>query len=307
MALLSPVTFDISFLRFNGGSPVQCVKFPSMQAKFRTRAQQEDQFPPQNNDQMSPAVKRAFEKAQLYKKKREGAQQSAQNDAPQLPSSQGDTVSDTFDQSKAYGWKQGEKSRTKEDNAADKESETDNAKEDNIVEVEIITRDGVIKRKYTPTSQASSNMKDYRRKGISSIDFVGLDFADKKSKRELPAGLKAVPQSPPSGSMPEAELIVGDVSKFGVTTPEKDNEISDLYKPKVSTWGVFPRPKNISKAYGGGKVIRPGGVLESKEEKEAREARTKKLTDAYKEKMGENVDPKVKAKCEKVKGENAII
>ncbi|KAH9290754.1 hypothetical protein KI387_034871, partial [Taxus chinensis] len=52
--------------------------------------------------------------------------------------------------------------------------------------------------------------------------------------------------------------------------------------------------------YGGGKVIHPGDELESKEEKEAREARTKKIIEAYKDKMGENVDPKVKAKCEKV-------
>eukprot|EP01040_Poterioochromonas_malhamensis_P010811 gene10811-11785_t len=29
----------------------------------------------------------------------------------------------------------------------------------------------------------------------------------------------------------------------------------DLYVPKVSTWGIFPRPKNMSQAYGGGRVI----------------------------------------------------
>ncbi|KAH9290755.1 hypothetical protein KI387_034872, partial [Taxus chinensis] len=79
------------------------------------------------------------------------------------------------------------------------------------------------------------------------IDFVGLDFSDKKPKRGLPPGLNAGFQSPPSGTMPEVELIVGDVSKFGVKTPAKDNGTSDLYKPKVSSWGVFPRPKNISK------------------------------------------------------------
>ena len=32
------------------------------------------------------------------------------------------------------------------------------------------------------------------------------------------------------------------------------------YKPTVSTWGVFPRPANISQAYGGGRTIRPGDV-----------------------------------------------
>lgn len=32
------------------------------------------------------------------------------------------------------------------------------------------------------------------------------------------------------------------------------------YKPKVATWGVFPRPDNISKTFGGGRTIRPGEV-----------------------------------------------
>ena len=32
------------------------------------------------------------------------------------------------------------------------------------------------------------------------------------------------------------------------------------YKPKVATWGVFPRPPDISKAYGGGKTYLPGEV-----------------------------------------------
>ena len=32
----------------------------------------------------------------------------------------------------------------------------------------------------------------------------------------------------------------------------------EAYRPKVATWGVFPRPANISKQYGGGRTIRPG-------------------------------------------------
>ena len=37
---------------------------------------------------------------------------------------------------------------------------------------------------------------------------------------------------------------------------------SGQYRPKVSTWGVFERPANISKAFGGGRNLRPGGALE---------------------------------------------
>jgi hypothetical protein len=33
------------------------------------------------------------------------------------------------------------------------------------------------------------------------------------------------------------------------------------YRPKVSTWGMFPRPDNISKAYGGGRTIQKGGEV----------------------------------------------
>jgi hypothetical protein len=35
---------------------------------------------------------------------------------------------------------------------------------------------------------------------------------------------------------------------------------SSGYRPKVATWGVFPRPQNISEAFGGGRNIRPGQV-----------------------------------------------
>jgi len=86
---------------------------------------------------------------------------------------------------------------------------------------------------------------------VSRMDFVGLDFADKKTTRGLPPGL--VPISDPffNDDLPEVELIVGDTSKFGdamAPEPEQTEEDeAELYKPKVSTWGVFPRPANISK------------------------------------------------------------
>lgn len=97
----------------------------------------------------------------------------------------------------------------------------------------------------------SSGKKD--KLTISNMDFVGLGFADKKSGRSLPAGL--VPQSDPfpEGKLPEVEILVGDMSRFSDTfaapmeTSVEETD-ADLYKPKVSTWGVFPRPNNISKA-----------------------------------------------------------
>ena len=39
-----------------------------------------------------------------------------------------------------------------------------------------------------------------------------------------------------------------------------ENQRDPSYKPKVATWGMFPRPSDISKTYGGGKTYRPGEV-----------------------------------------------
>ncbi|XAR54424.1 hypothetical protein NMG60_11029541 [Bertholletia excelsa] len=132
---------------------------------------------------------------------------------------------------------------------------------------------------------------------ISSIDFVGLDFAEKKSSRGPPPGLLPLADSFPEGDSPEVEILVGDTSKFGnatVSKPEsKDHDKLDMYKPKVSTWGVFPRPSNISKIN-----IRPGEALETAEDKAAKEARTGELLAAYRRKVGLNIDPQLKFECE---------
>ncbi|KAL3537647.1 hypothetical protein ACH5RR_001013 [Cinchona calisaya] len=137
---------------------------------------------------------------------------------------------------------------------------------------------------------------------ISSIDFVGLDFSEKKSGRGLAAGLVPVVDPFPEGDLPEVEILVGDASKFGdgaaASQPIQEEDL-DVYKPKVSTWGVFPRPNNISKTYGGGRNIRPGEVLETAEDRAAKQARTRQLLATYKSKIGLNINPKLKSECEK--------
>lgn len=62
------------------------------------------------------------------------------------------------------------------------------------------------------------------------------------------------------------------------------------YKPKVSTWGVFPRPDNISKSYGGGKTIKAGEfVVETEEQKAERRARVQAKLAQYREDQGMNI------------------
>ncbi|CAJ2679331.1 unnamed protein product [Trifolium pratense] len=140
---------------------------------------------------------------------------------------------------------------------------------------------------------------------VSRIDFVGLDFADNKKTRGLPPGLVPFTDSFLDSDLPEVELIVGNADNFNAKTtapqPEQTMEDeSELYKPKVSTWGVFPRPANISKTFGGGRVIRPGDILETDEEKAAKEERTKTQLAAYKKKYGLYIDPKLKSECEEI-------
>ncbi|THG10578.1 hypothetical protein TEA_005663 [Camellia sinensis var. sinensis] len=88
---------------------------------------------------------------------------------------------------------------------------------------------------------------------ISSIDFMGLDFGEKKKSRGLPAGLVPVADSFPERDLRDVEILVGDTSNFGNATVSKpsstEEDQSDIYKPKISTWGVFPRPSNISKTF----------------------------------------------------------
>ncbi|PHT59744.1 hypothetical protein CQW23_02107 [Capsicum baccatum] len=138
---------------------------------------------------------------------------------------------------------------------------------------------------------------------ISSIDFVGLGFSDNKKSRGLPAGLVPIVDPFSGGDLPDVEILVGDTSKFADTETSKSNRIQEddmnTYKPKVSTWGVFPRPNDISKTFGGGRTIRPGEVLESAEEKAAKAARTRELLAAYKKRVGITIDPNLKLECEK--------
>ncbi|XP_057499815.1 uncharacterized protein LOC130784002 isoform X2 [Actinidia eriantha] len=76
---------------------------------------------------------------------------------------------------------------------------------------------------------------------ISSVDFMGVDFVNKKGGRGLQAGTVPVADPFPEGYVREVEILIGDASKFGnamVSKPKSTEEDSpDMYKPKVSSWG----------------------------------------------------------------------
>ncbi|CAM0955768.1 unnamed protein product [Alopecurus aequalis] len=167
-------------------------------------------------------------------------------------------------------------------------------------------------------------------------DFLGLDFFEKKRYQGPPPGLSAALDPFLNDDFPEVEIVVGDPSKFGksrrstenqpvddsqsektssstsgeqndsikveetppssVLQPEED-EKPESYKPKVTTWGMFPRPQNISKAYGGGRNISLGGETQTAEEKAAKDKRTRELLAAYMGGRNKTMDAKTKAEC----------
>ncbi|CBI35145.3 unnamed protein product, partial [Vitis vinifera] len=119
----------------------------------------------------------------------------------------------------------------------------------------------------------------------------------------LLAGLVPVSDPFPEGDLPEVELIVEDTSKFEDTTssnpkPTQDDN-SDLYKLKVSTWGVFPRPSNISKTQAQVSANTLGKKIGARERKEKNKVKKHlKLLATYKTKIGLNIDPKLKSECD---------
>jgi tetratricopeptide (TPR) repeat protein len=68
------------------------------------------------------------------------------------------------------------------------------------------------------------------------------------------------------------------------------------YQPKVSTWGVFERPDNISKEFGGGRKIGLGGEEESPEQIAERRARVQAKLGKWRQEQGMDVDEGTKSR-----------
>ena len=66
----------------------------------------------------------------------------------------------------------------------------------------------------------------------------------------------------------------------------EESATTETYKPNNGGWGVFERPKDISKAFGGGRRIGPGY---SQEDNEASAQNTKRLLKEYRRKVGIDV------------------
>ena len=115
-----------------------------------------------------------------------------------------------------------------------------------------------------------------------------------KKKNEKTTNEKDEEENEDDGRRQQKSVNVQIISKDTSYNPfDEDESIVGLddvetgvnYKPKVSTWGVFPRPKDISKEYGGGRTLKKDekgqNIIESKEETEARKIRVAKKLEKY--------------------------
>lgn len=75
-------------------------------------------------------------------------------------------------------------------------------------------------------------------------------------------------------------------SGIGGNWQKETSDSTELYKPKSGSWGAFPRPKDISKAYGGGRRV---GAGFSKEDDAVANMNTQERLKEYRRKAGIDV------------------
>lgn len=75
------------------------------------------------------------------------------------------------------------------------------------------------------------------------------------------------------------------------------------YKPSVGTWGVYQRPRDISKAYGGGRTLTPADSATSEEEQAKFDAQLQEKLAEFRRSAGIDVDPETEAHCQELTSE----
>jgi len=135
-----------------------------------------------------------------------------------------------------------------------------------------------------------------------------------KRTQQLTEDLKQEMEQQRSSIAPPSSLAVPDFqtdsdcsSSSSSSSSSSASDGTSGYKPTVQTWGVFPRPKDISKTYGGGRNIKPGEALETEEEAAARKERVSTAMAAYRKASGLVVDPVVEADCSRLYEEGKVL
>jgi len=129
------------------------------------------------------------------------------------------------------------------------------------------------------------------------VELVAEKLAEKREKKKqeeeaqaadkLEQRLESLKQEREELKRQEESMISEGLATSGIGGRWiKSNETANAdYKPKVGTWGVFERPKDISKTFGGGKRIGAGYTPDVLSKKES-EVSTRDRLKQYREKVG---------------------
>ena len=126
----------------------------------------------------------------------------------------------------------------------------------------------------------------YENGGFISRRAVPVEEDEEEETTASTTATSAVVDTPTVAAAPRASTEATTKSTTsgvgGSWTPPPDTE---EYQPKVGTWGAFPRPKNISVAYGGGKRIGAEVQTDSQKREQSIQSTKDKLA-SYRQKMG---------------------
>lgn len=90
----------------------------------------------------------------------------------------------------------------------------------------------------------------------------------------------------PTGTESSGASTEQTTSGIGGSWSQDQAQTDTTHQPKVGSWGVFERPADISKAYGGGRKVGVGGYQPPAEEEEEKHRRTMKMLEAYRKSVG---------------------
>lgn len=126
------------------------------------------------------------------------------------------------------------------------------------------------------------------------VEIVTIDAAYAAKLRREKARQRGEAAEAPDEREPADE---GGAATAAAADADSEGAGEEAYRPKVATWGVFPRPRDISKSLGGGRNLRPGQPLESEEAATERRRSTAAALEQYKRAAGLEVDPAAEAQA----------
>ena len=91
------------------------------------------------------------------------------------------------------------------------------------------------------------------------VDQVAQKMMEKRAREQPQKQQKAAPTSTTTTTKTTTTTNTQLTSGVGGSwNPTNETQTVDMYQPKTGSWGAFPRPRDISKAYGGGRRVGPG-------------------------------------------------